>query len=140
MIRTLFRLSAPAVVALSVLAWFAFAQEESDPFGPLSSSADENPFAELGPTAPTDAEQQALINDLVQHPTDRAASGQLCRCAGESESVAKIQQTLRRQLTPDGLTFEDAPLADVAAFIHETYEIPIQLDTPALEEIGVWSR
>ena len=137
MIRTLFSLSASAVVALSVMAWLALAQEESNPVGPLSSSADENPFAELEPAAPSDAEQRALIDDLVQHAAGSATSDRLCKCVGESESAAKIQQALQRKLASDGLVFEDTPLEDVARYISETYQIPIQLSMPALEEIGV---
>jgi hypothetical protein len=64
---------------------------------------------------------------------------EFCKCIGEgdSPSVAIIQHTLRGQLKSQGLHFADAPLEEVAAFVQETYGIPVQLDTQSLEEIGI---
>ncbi len=57
--------------------------------------------------------------------------------AENSPSVAKIEQALRGQLNAHGLDFTDTPLEEVVGFIQESYGIPVQLHTTALEEIGI---
>jgi hypothetical protein len=62
-----------------------------------------------------------------------------CQCVGEAESpaVEKIERALRGPLHSSGFDYVDTPLKDVAAALQDEYGIPIQLDTPALEDIGV---
>ncbi len=64
---------------------------------------------------------------------------EFCHCLGDvgSDSVARINRALAGQLLQGGLEFVDAPLEDVMNVLQEEYEIPIQLDTPALEDIGI---
>jgi hypothetical protein len=77
---------------------------------------------------------------LAGIPPDAWESAQdFCRCVteGDSDSVARIEQALRKPLNSSGLEFKDAPLSEVVRVLQENYGIPIQLDTPALEEIGI---
>jgi hypothetical protein len=62
-----------------------------------------------------------------------------CQCVGESDSaaVAKITQALRNPLGSGGLKFTDTPLEQVVKTLEEEYGIPVELDTSALEEIGI---
>jgi hypothetical protein len=62
-----------------------------------------------------------------------------CKCVGEadSESVQKIKQALRAPLHSNGLEFSEQPLADVVNQLQEEYQIPIKLDKPALDAIGI---
>jgi hypothetical protein len=66
-------------------------------------------------------------------------TGDLCRCVGETDSpsVAKIEQALRSPLTSTGLDFIDTPLEEVVELLQTDYRIPVQLDTPALDEMGL---
>jgi hypothetical protein len=75
-----------------------------------------------------------------QRPADSAnETFDFCKCIsqGDSPLVAKIEQALRGQLKSPGFHFADAPLEEVAAFVQETYGVPVQLDTPSLEEMGI---
>ena len=57
--------------------------------------------------------------------------------AGKSESEEKISNALSSSLTSSGLDFQDTALEEVVAFLRDEYEIEIQLDTIALEDLGV---
>ena len=118
-----------AVVALLVASPPVRAQD--DPFG-------ENPFGDRR----SDAEVASPIDRSMLAGKPAVADETVrdfCQCVGESrtESVAGIEQALRSPLTRTGLDFTDAPLEEVVAFLQETYNVPVQLDTPALDEIGI---
>ncbi|TWT73443.1 hypothetical protein Pla123a_37780 [Posidoniimonas polymericola] len=49
----------------------------------------------------------------------------------------RIDQTLNRPLRPGGLDFNDAPLEEVVDFLRTEYEIEIQLDETALDDLGI---
>lgn len=55
--------------------------------------------------------------------------------AGEAET--RIRKTLDSPLHSSGLDYVEQPLADVVTALQDDYGIPIHLDTPALEEIGI---
>ncbi|HEX3600008.1 MAG TPA: hypothetical protein VHU84_07680 [Lacipirellulaceae bacterium] len=57
------------------------------------------------------------------------------KATGESEE--KIEKALRSPLIPTGLDFVETPLKDVVTQLQDDYKIPIQIDTAALDEIGV---
>jgi hypothetical protein len=88
---------------------------------------EKSPFA---PSEPTPSTHQPPI-DKVSQP--------LCHCLGEgnSASVARINKALREPLHSPGLEFSEVPLEDVVDVLEEEYTIPILLDTPALEDIGL---
>lgn len=54
-----------------------------------------------------------------------------------SESVARIEATLSNPLTSLGLDFLDIPLEEVIDFLRTEYEIEIQLDALALDDLGI---
>ena len=128
-----------AVFAISLAPFFAFAQERDDLFGPVDPAAAENPFGEGQRPAASATEKSVLAGARLQPAADKATRDEFCQCVGEthSESVAKIEQALQSKLTSAGLDFTDAPIEEVVSFIQETYSIPVQLDVPAWEEIGI---
>jgi hypothetical protein len=133
-------LSCCAAVALSLIAEFASAQETDDVFGPVNPAVAENPVGEVGPTAGSATEKSILAGAVLQPvAADNARRDDFCQCVGEtnSESVARIEQALQQKLTPAGIDFAEAPLEEVVTFIQETYNVQVQLDSLALEEIGI---
>ena len=85
------------------------------------------------------AEKAMLAEGQEVAAAAKQGGHEICRCVGESDSaaVAKIEQALSGPLHSTGLDFVDTPLADVVTAMQDDYGIPIQLDTTALEEIGV---
>ena len=63
----------------------------------------------------------------------------MCRCEGEANlaAIAKINMALNTPLRGSGLDFTDTPLEEVVNLLQDEYSIPIQIDIPALDEIGV---
>ena len=57
------------------------------------------------------------------------------KAAGGAEE--RINEALRSPLKASGLDFTEEPLENVVNFLQEEYEIPIQLDEPALEDAGL---
>ena len=68
-----------------------------------------------------------------------AARQVICHCVGDATSPAarKIQKALRSPLRASGFDFTDTPLEEVVAMLQSDYGIPIQIDEPALEEMGI---
>ena len=64
------------------------------------------------------------------------ASVDLSASSGAEE---RINEALQSSLKATGLDFTEQPLEDVVNFLQEEYEIPIQLDIPALEDAGLTS-
>jgi hypothetical protein len=86
---------------------------------------------------------QSWAQDTEISPTldeTAAASSTPCRCVGEmSESVANIERVLSEPMHATGFDFTDEPLENIINFLQEEYNIPIQLDVPALEDAGLTS-
>ncbi|MCA9239789.1 MAG: VWA domain-containing protein, partial [Planctomycetales bacterium] len=57
--------------------------------------------------------------------------------SGQSLSEQRIMSALASPLTIDGLDFTETPLEEVVEFLRSEYNIEIQLDTFALDELGV---
>jgi von Willebrand factor type A domain len=72
--------------------------------------------------------------ELTNRRKDRYGSMDL-KATGEAER--RIESALRGPLRPTGLDFIDTPLEEVVRLLQEDYGIPVNLDTPALDEIGV---
>lgn len=49
----------------------------------------------------------------------------------------RIRTALAADLKPTGLDFTEEPLENVVNFLQEEYRLPIQLDLPALEHVGL---
>jgi hypothetical protein len=61
-----------------------------------------------------------------------------CQCTQDDPaSAARIERTLASPLTQTGMDYADVPLKDIAEALTSDYDIPVQLDRPALEEAGV---
>jgi hypothetical protein len=61
-----------------------------------------------------------------------------CRCSGDlGPSVAKIKRVLADPLKSCGLDFSDEPLQNVIGFLQSEYAIPVEIETPALEDAGI---
>jgi hypothetical protein len=129
-----------AVFVLWLRPLMAEAQEAADPFGQPAEGVVENPFEERKPADVSRAIDRALIAPAEGQPAEAtAADNDFCQCIGEGDSpaVARIEAALRGQLKSAGLDFSDTSLEEVVGFIQESYNIPVQLDTTALEEQGV---
>jgi tetratricopeptide (TPR) repeat protein len=72
--------------------------------------------------------------ELTNRRKDRYGSMDL-KATGEAER--RIETALRSPLKSSGLDFADTALEEVVSLIQEQYGIPVQLDMPALEEIGI---
>jgi hypothetical protein len=124
--------------------------QENDPFG--AAGGDPVPGAEATQAAPpADSPFGEPVDTIVAPPVEKsvlielpegrqkAASADICRCIGESrsETVKRIEEALRGPLKSNGLDFVDVPLEEVVSTLQEDYGIPIQIDVPALEEMGI---
>ncbi len=49
----------------------------------------------------------------------------------------KIRRTLARPLLPGGIDITEMPLSDFATFIREQYKLEVQVDLPALDDLGL---
>jgi hypothetical protein len=89
------------------------------------------PFPDDPPIIYPDAE---FWRELTARRKERYGSADL-KASGEAEK--RIDDALRRQLNADGLEYVDEPLEGVVTDLEEQYGIPVELDTVALEEIGI---
>jgi hypothetical protein len=97
--------------------------------------------AQFGSGKPADdAEKKTLELYEAAMPAQPVTSPPVtpCRCLGESDAagVAQINRALAQPLKSTGLDFTDEPLESVANFLQDEYDIPIQLDVPALDNAG----
>lgn len=128
---------ATLVVACGVCGSVAFAQ---NPFGEgveLSQPTPAEVTLEVAlPADPGPAPELALAVEGL--PT---AEQEFCHCVGEDSAptVERIRKALGSPLSKNGLDFNDAPLEQVLSVLQEEYGIPVKIDTPALDEIGISS-
>jgi hypothetical protein len=99
-------------------------EPEENPFG-MAPAADEG-TADEGAAA---AETRTADN----------APPSFCHCIGEadSQSVARINAALAGPLKEVGLEFQEERLESVINVLQADYDLPIQLDMPALEDVGL---
>jgi hypothetical protein len=94
---------------------------------PASGVLDDDPFE---PAAPT-----------VQTPTPGVAAksrDDFCKCEGENRvATAQIEGALSSTIGSPGLDFADSPLEEVVGVLQHRFGIPIQFDTPALDQNGI---
>jgi hypothetical protein len=113
------------------------------------AAAQDNPFGEVGPDggraadpaagAPASSDEEKTILD-GQHANPATDSREdFCQCVGEGDSiaVARIEKALRSPLASSGLDFVEVPLEEVVNLLQEDYGIPIQLDLPSMEAMGL---
>jgi hypothetical protein len=85
------------------------------------------------------AQEVATPGAGLELPASKVANlPQFCRCESDlGERVARIRQILSEPLKESGLDFSEEPLENVINFIQVEYNIPIQVDEPALENAGL---
>jgi hypothetical protein len=90
-------------------------------------------------TAEKDGTEKSLLKGSNQPTSPASASAELCQCVDQNESAAmrRIEQALNGPLHSSGIQLADTPLISVLMQLQDEYQIPIQLDTPALEQAGV---
>lgn len=101
----------------------------------------DDPFASK-PSRDSRAEKAAATQIAAPTPAASDADDPArdhCQCVGENDSAAaeRIAVALRSPLKSSGLNFDAAPLADIVEVLETDYSIPIELDLPAMEEIGI---
>jgi hypothetical protein len=98
--------------------------------------AEESPKEE--PTRQLPVAQPPVADKAPATKVDPKAQ-RFCQCVGEpgSAMLQRINFTLEHQLHAPGFDYVETPLQDVVNSMSEDYGIPIQLDKPALEEVGV---
>lgn len=106
------RMAAWGLVLSLVCASPAWAQEDSDPFGgPATSAA--NSQADVDAVTP--------VFYAEDHPQQKD----------------KIRKVLREPLRDGGLKYSDTPLSKVVEFLRDEYEVEVQLDLKALDDLGL---
>ncbi len=115
-------------------------------FGLWMALQSQSLHAQFGPTRPTpaDKDSQKAEKSLLPEAATKSAAAEnkafdSCQCVNDSESAAveRIERALRAPLHSSGLDFVEAPLKDVVDQTSSDYEIPIQLDKSALDEVGI---
>jgi type II secretory pathway component GspD/PulD (secretin) len=130
------------VLTKAMVGWLAFVL-----IGTTSAqNLAESPFSEVAapasvdPTKPVSVVENSLLAEGSKPATKLDdAPYEFCECVGESESgaVKRIERALRGPLHSQGLDFRQIPLNDVVTALQDEYGIPIQLDAPAMDEIGM---
>jgi hypothetical protein len=107
--------------------------------GRYADKSADAPFVDPAPGVEVDELEKSVLTKLpAQSPVAETGVHEFCRCvAGDAQAVAKIEKVLRGPLHSTGIEFTDTPLEEVANLLQEEYDIPVQLDKPALEEIGL---
>jgi len=112
-----------AIVALSIGAFSASAADQADDGEPDQS--------------PRQAQESDDLVDAGSPGADNQPPATACRCLGDGDTVARIKQALAQPLKSGGLDFSQQPLEHIVNFIREQYNIPILIDTAALEDSGL---
>lgn len=126
-----------AILFLSIVGLPISVHSQDDPFG-IDPTAVEGLSGEPTPVAgETAQDEKSVLAGEARAPA--AANGDFCQCVGQTNpsAVEKIERALKMPLSQNGLDFSDTPLVEVVNVLQTDYGIPIQLDAPALDEIGL---
>jgi hypothetical protein len=106
---------------------------QDDPFG----SSDSRPDESAAPAAEAAAAAEPQENTTTT--AEPAEDQKFCRCIGNSDpkATARIEKALASPLGSNGLEVTETPLEEVVNLLQEEYGVPIQVDVPALEAIGL---
>ena len=96
----------------------------------LESSSFE-PNQSLTPTTSAPAQNPIFV------PTPQEPKTTVFAAKQSNPWTEKISEALDGPLHEQGLEFRDTPLAEVAAYLSEVYDIDVQLDEPALNDLGL---
>ncbi|HEX3598941.1 MAG TPA: hypothetical protein VHU84_02290 [Lacipirellulaceae bacterium] len=85
--------------------------------------------------------EKLLPKDGMMGPLAKADTKGHNECLSASDeqraAIEKIERVLRAPLASNGLDFAETPLKDVMTQLQDEYKIPIQIDVPALDEVGI---
>jgi hypothetical protein len=95
--------------------------------GEAKESPKESRASAVEPAAPL---MRGTDYDAAQAPNEP------CRCTGEG-GAARIKQALAHPLISAGMEFTDTSLEEVVSQLQDDYQMPIQLDLPALDNAGL---
>jgi type II secretory pathway component GspD/PulD (secretin) len=101
----------------------------------------QDPFGAPAAAPPSASQPTAAVNSSPNPAPTELLIDNMCRCEGEANlaAIAKINMALNTPLRGSGLDFSDTPLEEVVNLLQDDFDIPIQIDIPALDEIGVGS-
>ncbi len=75
--------------------------------------------------------------DVWEDLTARREKYKAVDLSGQDGAELAINQALSDPLSPLGLEFQGAPLSEVVDFLRNEYDIEVQLDLPALDDLGL---
>lgn len=92
----------------------------------------------VGADAGTVRPNRTLVADPPMAGTNGAPP---CHCADDSDSAttARINRVLDEPLTRTGFDFPGTAIEEIVDFIQEEYNIPVQIDAKALDDVGIGS-
>ncbi len=77
---------------------------------------------------------------LAEPPADQPVATKRFWADDNEGAAQKIERVLREPLNDVGIEFVETPLEEVVAFLRDEYEIEIQLDLRALDELGMATK
>ena len=134
--RPLFWLAVVLVGAVGLSVSVADSARADDPFGSSSpeEEVDDNPF---GPAKPAADKQAAEKKKAARVSTKPAVEQPVFWSGGTPKTTQRIELALDEQLRSGGLEFHEAPIEEVVDYLKAEYDLNIQIDQPALDEIGI---
>ena len=101
-------------------------------------------YGEAAPGVATDRDQPpgragGILDRVLahQHDPDATAQQEVFWAPPRSDNQRKLDETLDQPLNSAGLDFADTPLEQVVEFLRGEYGIAVQIDTAALDDLGV---
>src|SRR5690606_35227396 len=131
----------PVIALWSTTCWSQQETPPSDPFGrqaPVGQAAD--PFGPPEARGPLRNETSVLEEQSEKSQVDTGtAAGQTPAFVAEqwSERSEAILRKLNEPLLKAGFNFPETPLSEVTNFLRDEYELEVQLDTQALDDLGL---
>jgi hypothetical protein len=109
------------------------------PFATLPAAAQDAPDTSTEPGSIPGAEKSLLHSKANSSGTPADTRTDFCKCidGSDSEAMKRIEQALRAPIHSIGFEFAGTPLQEVVSQLQDDYQIPIQIDSQALEAIGV---
>lgn len=146
--------AAAVLAALVALSWDALSPAvwAQEPKSRSGYAADEDPFGGLSNAEQREREEvrkYELEREREREANPAARGAQHANAPSdpdrqvvvwaESSSPAsqKIRQALDSQLSSAGLDFANTPMLEIVDFIRDEYDIEVQVDTTALDDLGI---
>jgi hypothetical protein len=147
MVKTFFGARGVLVVTMIIFSGARATAQEQDLFGEPAPGGPEGGFVPAPDAGSAPANEKSVLAAELSDATQQAdldahthaQTHDFCRCVGESDAAAaaRIEKVLNSPLQSNGLDFADTPLEEVVNLLQSEYGIPIQVDRPALEAVGL---